>query len=155
MKPLLLLALMGLCTLAQAQPEPPEAVVVEQNPWQDFGDYRVLFSTFNSDFLAPETARALNLTRANDRALINIAVTRKDADGHYSLGLPAQVSGVVKNLLQQQKALQFVEVAEQQAHYYLAEIRVTNEEVLHLDITVQIDDQQLPLTVTRTFYVSR
>lgn len=139
---------------AQAQPEPPAARIIEQKPWQDHGDYRVLISHFNSDFLQPATASALGLTRAANQAIINIAVTHKGADGYYSLGLPAQVSGHSVNLMQQQKTLDFVEVAEQTATYYLAPVRITNEEVLHFSLTVQIDDVSLPITFTRTFYVS-
>lgn len=153
---ILIIALASCLPMAatQAQPEPPAAKIIEQNPWQDHGDYRVLISNFNSDFLQPATADALGLTRAANQAIINIAVTRKDSSGRYSLGLPAQVSGHSVNLMQQQKSLEFVEVAEQSATYYLAPVRITNEEVLHFSVTVQIDDVSLPIAFTRTFYVS-
>ena len=151
----LLLALLLICPLALAQsPQPPEARVVEQQPWQDFGDYRVLYSTFNSDFLQPATARALGLTRAKNQVLVNIAVSRKQTDGSYSLGLPAKVSGHATNLMQQQKALDFTEVAEATASYYLAPLRVSNEDVIHFTVEVVIDDQTLPVKFSKTLYVS-
>lgn len=105
----------------------------------EFGDYKVYHTVFNSNFIQPDIARAHNLTRAKNKVLVNVAVVRKEGDGDTQ-GLPAKVSGSVKNLMQQKQGLDFKEVREQTATYYLATTRLSSsEEVLHFNIVVEID----------------
>lgn len=159
MKTLLHLLLLVLCApafvTAPAQAaEPPTVQPLDSAPWHDQGDYRVHFSTFNSDFLQPATAQALGLKRARNQLLVNISLNRKTGDG-YSLGLKAAVSGSAINLMQQQKPLDFVEVAEPGATYYLAPVRIDNEEVLHFVIEViATDGSRIPVKFSRKVYVS-
>lgn len=152
---ILLLALCASLTLTQAlAAEPPTAEPLDANPWHDQGDYRVHFSTFNSDFLQPATAKALGLVRAHNQLLVNISLSRKQANG-YGLGLKAAVSGSATNLMQQQKSLSFVEVAEPGATYYLAPVRIDNEEVLHFAVEVVASDgSRIPVKFSRKVYVS-
>jgi len=111
------------------------------------GDYLIHFSTFNSSFLTPDVASAYGFVRGPDKALVNIAVTKTQADDdHY--GLPVDVSGRFRNLMQQQTLLEFVEIQEQNATYYIAPFEFDNEEVLHFDIEVLLPGQ------TRTTNVS-
>lgn len=152
--------LVALCWLAitpgaLAQPEPPTAQPIEAQPWVDQGDYRVHFSTFTSDFLQPGTADALGFTRAKDRVLVNVAVTRKQPDGSYSLGVPADISGSATNLMQQQKSLVFKKVAETGATYYLAELRFTNEEMMYFQLSINTPSgDTLAVKFSRKLYVS-
>ncbi|UTA48216.1 DUF4426 domain-containing protein [Simiduia sp. 21SJ11W-1] len=138
-----------------AQPEPPTATPVTTNPWHDSGDYRVHFSTFTSDFLPANAARALGFTRAKDRIIVNVALTQKQADGHFTLGLPAGVEGAATNLMQQRKSLSFKPVEEPNATYYLAELRFTNEEVMHFALTVTTPDgTAIDVSFSRKLYVN-
>ncbi|MBB3166910.1 DUF4426 domain-containing protein [Simiduia aestuariiviva] len=138
-----------------AQPEAPMAVPVVEQPWHDQGDYRVHFSTFTSDFLQPAAARALDFTRANNRVIVNIALTQKRADGSYGLGQAATVKGTATNLMQQQKTLAFKPVVETDATYYLAELRFTNEEVMHFAITLQTPSgDTIDVKFARKLYVN-
>lgn len=110
------------------------------------GDYLIHFSTFNSSFLTPEVASAYGLVRGADRAIVNIAVTRvQPEDGIY--GLPVKVTGVARNLMQQQTQLQFIEIQEQNAIYYIAPFEFDDEEVLHFDIDVILPEQNRPTSV--------
>ena len=78
------------------------------------GDHLIHFSTFNSSFLTPEVASAYGFVRGPDKALVNIAVTKAQTDSdHY--GLPIDVSGSFRNLMQQQTLLEFVPIQEQNA----------------------------------------
>ncbi|BFM13437.1 hypothetical protein R50072_35900 [Simiduia litorea] len=145
---------LSLSLLAQAT-EVPDAKRIDQNPWFDSGNYRVHFSTFTSDFLQPNTAAGLQLTRAKDQLLINIAITEKTADGSYGMGQKATVTGTATNLMQQMKSLTFIEVKEPSATYYLAPLRFTNEETIHFNINVVSGKgETLNLTFTRTLYVN-
>jgi len=125
MKIFITFAMALLCSLAQAQ----------QKPYESFGEYKVFYSVFNSGFIKPEVASAYNITRGKDKALINLAVLKGDIVG----GIPAQVSGTASNLMQQSRKLDFFEVREKDAVYYLASLRFTNEEVMNFTIEVKPD----------------
>ncbi|TQV69621.1 DUF4426 domain-containing protein [Exilibacterium tricleocarpae] len=120
-------------------------------PFERFGDHQVFFSVYNSSFIKPDIARIYNITRGKDRALINIAVVKDGVQG----GIPAQISGTATNLMQQQRKLEFSEIQEQDAVYYLASVRFTNEEVLNFAIDVKMPGNRRPyqLKFTKTLYV--
>lgn len=65
------LALFFLAAGAMAQ----QARVIKN--YEDFGDYRVIFSVFNSDFIQPDIAQQYQLVRAKDRAYVNVSVVKK------------------------------------------------------------------------------
>ena len=110
------------------------AKIIENH--QTFGDYRVTYSVFNSDFISPEIARQYNLVRAHDRAFVNISVSKKDG----TMGLSAGVSGNATNLIQQSHNLDFREIRDNKAVYYLAPFRFENEENLTFNIDLVLPD---------------
>jgi|SRR5690554_733562 len=155
----LIAASLLLSGLAQAALEVPDATVLEADfRQQSFGDYTVHFSTFNSVFITPEVAELYGITRARNQALINISVTKTDGD-KTGLGLPAKITGTARNLLQQQRVLDFAEIDEGYATYYLAPLKHTKEEVFHFTISVTPTGQEhsnvAPMTVkfTRKLYL--
>ncbi len=126
----------------------------EEKVFTEFGDYKVLHTVFNSSFIQPEVASAYGLTRGKDRALVNISLIRDNSDG-TSNGLPAKVTGTVSNLMQQSKTLEFQEIREQNTVYFLAPLRVSNEEVLHFKLQVTGEGKSKPYIVefTKKLYV--
>lgn len=138
------------CSFAQiGQPK-------EISTTETFGDYTVHYNVFNSTDVPAKVAETYKLVRGKDRALVNISVT-KTVDGVTSLGLPAQISGVRRNLMQQKQTLKFVEVDEGDATYYLAPFVFNNEELLHFDISVTVDGATRPMNITfnRTLYADK
>ena len=110
------------------------AKIIENH--QNFGDYRVSYSVFNSDFISPEIAQRYNLVRARDRAFVNISVS-KVGD---TKGASAGISGNVTNLIQQSRPLEFKEIRDQDAVYYLATFRFEHEESLTFNIDLVMPD---------------
>lgn len=102
---------------------------------EDFGDYRVIYSVFNSDFIQPDIAQKYQLARARDRAYVNVSVVKKDGGTH---GLGAEISGNATNLIQQSRPLKFAEIREGDAVYYLAPLRFENEETLTFNVDVTL-----------------
>ena len=100
---------------------------------KQFGDYVIHYNAFRSDTLTPEIAKAYSLTRRNNRMVVNITVQKKDGDA--SRPVKAKVSGFASNLTGQIKELQFKEVHDGEAIYYLAQSQVSNHETLKFDIT--------------------
>ena len=122
-------------------------------PYKNFKDYKVLYSAFNSSFISPEIASTYSITRGKNRGLINIAILPKDAKANTG-GKPALVSGYVSNIIAQQQKLEFFEVAEGTATYYLAPFRFENEDFMTFKIRVQPDPDKPAgeISFQRTFY---
>ena len=72
-------------------------------------------------------------------------------------GEPNQHAPDTVTPLEQSYTLQFVEIKEATATYYLAPIRFNNEEIMHIDITVQPDYQskESTFTITKKLYQDR
>jgi len=105
------------------------------------GDYIIHHTVFNSSFLSPEIATIYELTRGADKAIVNVAVTKAGVGGN-SLGLPAEVEGAARNLMQQSTELNFREVQEQSATYYIAPFEFDDQEIMHFYIDVQIPGEK-------------
>lgn len=124
-----------------------------QDTSKDIGDYSVHYSVFNSSFLPQEAAAGYGFVRAGDRAILNIAVTEKDAGG-LSRGLPIELKSSVSNLMQQSQELEFVEIDEGDATYYLAEFEFADQEILNFTVHVLLPGERYSDTVTfsKTLY---
>lgn len=98
-----------------------------------FGDTTVHYSTFNSTFLQPETAKAAQLVRSKQQGVINVSVIKA--------GKPVvtQVSGNVKDLSSRSVPLTFKQITEQGAIYYIAQYPVEQQETRTFTINVGID----------------
>ena len=96
-----------------------------------FGDWQVHYMLVQTTFLKAEIAAGYGITRGRDRAMLNISVL--DADQK-----PTRVTihGHVTNLLEQQQPLDFAEVSEGSAVYYLATVKHTDQEVLRFEVTI-------------------
>ena len=121
----------------------------EINTLQKFGAYTVHYNVLNSKDIPAQIAQAYKLTRGGDIALVNISLTKTE-NGATSLGLPAKISGQVVNLMQQTKAIDFNEIKETDATYYLGSFRYTNEEDFRFEIKVLPEGETRPLVVTFT-----
>lgn len=100
-----------------------------------FGDTTVHYNTFNSTFLTPDIAKAAELNRSKNQGVINISVIK---DGKPQM---AQVSGTVKDLTSQSVNLNFKQITEQGAIYYIAQYPVPQQETRTFDIKVQTGDK--------------
>lgn len=111
-----------------------------------FGQYTVGHVVFNSTFIQPEVAAIYQLKRSKYESLLNISVNKEGQSG----SIPALISGTVTNLMQQQKQLKLKEISEKNATYYLAPIRIANEEVLHFELTVRPEGSSKDLHIKFT-----
>ncbi len=98
---------------------------------QRFGSLDVHYSVFNSTFLQPEIAAANGLQRGPRTGVVNIAVL--DA----GKAREANISGQVRNLIGQSHTLEFRQVREGEAIYYLAQFDFDSREVLTFQLSVQ------------------
>jgi hypothetical protein len=101
---------------------------------QSFGALDVHYIAFNSSFLQPDIAAATGLVRSKRQGVVNISVLKAGA------AMAASVDGEVKNLLGQSYPLNFKQINEGSAIYYLAQFPFENREVLRFSINVKAGD---------------
>lgn len=125
------------------------SALANDKPYQQFGDYKVFATVFNSTFITPEIAKSYKLVRAKDRVYINVAVVKEG-----TFGLPAKVEGKATNLMQQSNTLEFMEIKEPDATYYLAPLFHLNEEIIHftIDVTPEGETEAHTVTFTKKLY---
>ena len=93
---------------------------------QMFGPYELHYSVVNTTFLEPEVAAAYGITRGDKRAILNLAVREHLEDGGNE-ARSMQLKGRTWDLIQNQ-FLEFQEIREGPAIYYIAEFKFINEE---------------------------
>ena len=115
--------------------------------------YHIHYNAFNTMMVTPEIASSYDFTRARNRALLNISVL----DANTKAPLSAQIKGSRKNLVGQVYPLDFEQIVEQNAIYYIAEMRFSEAELWRFDIKVQPDPFQtpIPLRFNQTFYLEQ
>ncbi|WP_404409941.1 DUF4426 domain-containing protein [Pseudidiomarina marina] len=114
------------------------------------GPWEVHYNAFNSTLLRPEMAKQYQLSRSETLATLNISVLDATVAGK-----PAQqveISGYVMNPLSQQQTLEFNEVIEGDAVYYLAQTRFSNLETLRFFITIKQGNQTQELRFHKEFW---
>ncbi|MGA0839595.1 MAG: DUF4426 domain-containing protein [Pseudomonadales bacterium] len=95
------------------------------------GNWDVHYIVVRTSFLTPEIAARNGIVRGRDRAFLNISVLGPD-------GAPvaAEVSGTQRNLLEQVTILEFKEIREGEARYYLAQFQHTDRDTLRFAIDI-------------------
>ena len=99
---------------------------------QRFGPYELHYSVVNSTFVDPKVAASYQITRGKDKAFLNLAV--REHVGDRSEGRPMQLKGRSWDLLGRSGELEFQEIREGQAIYYIAQFEFSNEEWRHFEI---------------------
>jgi len=127
----------------------PEAAPAGET-MKNIGGYVVHFSAQSTDQLSPEIARAYNIVRSKNRAMLNVSVIREEDNQ----SVEAEVSVKTVNLTGQLKNVSMRKVPDQQAIYYIGETPVANRETLIFDITVKPDgaDTASEVRFKRQFY---
>jgi hypothetical protein len=111
------------------------ADVIKGERKETFGDVTVHYNTFNSTFLTPDIAKAAELVRSKNQGVINVSVIK---DGKP---LIANVTGTVRDLTSQSVPLNFRQITEQGAIYYIAQYPVEQQETRTFEIKVQNGDK--------------
>lgn len=102
---------------------------------QRFGQYELHYIVIPTTMLKPEIAAEYNISRGKDRALVNVSVLNREKKP-----VNANIIGDSQNLLGQLQSLNFTQVTEGEAIYYLAEIRFADQEVHRIKIEATAPD---------------
>lgn len=118
------------------------------------GKYEVHYNAFNSTFLQPNVAQSYGITRGKTRGLLNVSILEKQADGSTK-PVVAVINGKATNLTSQVQALEFRQIRESNALYYIAEYAFTDDQILRFNLQVQPDPNSAATDIKfeQRFYV--
>ncbi len=111
------------------------------------------FNALTTDQLQPEVARAYNIVRSTNRAMLNVSIIRK-VEGTTGVSVPGSVSVSAVNLTGQLKNLAVRQIQEGSAVYYIGDIPVANGETLvfNIDVTPMNEASRFSVRFSRTFF---
>lgn len=115
------------------------------------GDINVHYIAIGATFLSPEIAKAYGIERSRFNGLINISVL--DNKKENTPAKSVSISGKARNDVGQIKTLEFEEVKEGDAIYYLAQIKYSNKETFYFDIEIIDGNEHHKLSFQQKFYV--
>jgi len=115
------------------------------------GSMNVHYMAIGSTFFTPEIAKVYGITRSRYNGLVNISVLDNTKTGNPAKTVT--INGQAKNNLGQFKSLDFKEVKEGNAIYYLAQISYNHEETIHFNLTINDGKEQQILKFSQKFYV--
>jgi len=124
---------------------------VQANNMEKLGNMDVHYIALNATFLTPKIAKAYGIERSRYNGLINIAVMDNTKEGRPAKTV--SITGTAQNLAGQNKSIEFVEVKEGDAIYYLAQVGYRNEEVLKFDLKINDGIESQQLKFSQKFYV--
>lgn len=134
-----IVALSSLAVLAACGGSGQETTVPQAEPAEasfvDIGEHIVHFSAQLTDQLPLEVARAYNIERNPNRAMLNVSVLEEGTN----VAVTADVTVKTVNLTGQLKNVTMRRIDEQEAIYYIGETPVANQEVLIFDISITPD----------------
>lgn len=127
------------------------ATVSNAENMKKMNDINVHYIALSSTFLTPEIAKAYGIERSRYKGLVNISVLDNTQEGKPSKTVI--INGKARNDVGQIKSLDFTEVVEGDAVYYLAQVSYTNEETIYFDINITDKGKQHNLKFSQKFYV--
>ncbi len=144
------LVVSGLTACGQSPSETGGSANQQAAPFDErsktFGDYEVFFNALATDQLTPEVARAYSITRSKARAMLNVTIRKKAADG-TTTAVTGDITVKATNLTGQLKSLTLRQITEGDAIYYIGDLPVANREVLVFDISATPTGETAPLNV--------
>ena len=109
------------------------ALLAGAEQFKQFGDWQVHYIAFNVSLLSPAVAERYGLVRGRTKGLLTIsAIGPSGGSGKVA------VEGRLLNLLGQSTALEFREIVDDAAVYYLAAFDFQSAEVLRFEIAVAL-----------------
>ena len=106
--------------------------------------YTIHYSVFNSTFVPPDVASAYQLRRGKNIGMINVSVRKKLDKG--TLEKRAFVKGTKSDFIHT-NTLDFIEIEEKGAIYYLASFQFGHRDTLNFSIEVQPDRNKPPISL--------
>ena len=110
--------------------------------FEAFGNYVIHYNAVNTEVLLPEVARANQIVRSKNRALLNISIRKSGDDKKLGdKAVPGTVTATVTNLNEQLSTIDMQTIQEQDAIYYIGVFNINNEDTLNFKVKVIPENQ--------------
>ena len=118
-----------------------------------FGPFELHYSVVNTTFLEPEVAATYGITRGKNRAILNLAVREHVEEG--TQGRTMLLKGRTWDFIHSEP-LEFQEVREGNAIYYIAEFTFINEEIRFFEMNFRPEgsDETLYFKFDHQLYIN-
>jgi hypothetical protein len=103
-----------------------------------FGKDTVYYTVLNTTFISPQVAKSYGIVRGEDKFLVNVSVRRQLDTSN--IAVRADITGNSSDLIYI-NTLEFREVIEQDAIYYIAEFDISNDERQNFRLSVSVDNR--------------
>ena len=123
---------------------------VTADQFKQFANLEVHYITLPSTFIEPSIATQYNIKRSKNNGLLNISILNSKQNKQ---SVEAILTGTGKNLIGQTHQLEFRQIKEGKAIYYLAEYPFINEEIVNFEINVKTEKKSNTLKFQHKFYV--
>ena len=133
-----------------------EGVLPATESVKDFGDYVLYFNALITDQLTPDIAREYGIVRSKNRAMLNVSIHRKLADGRTEAVMGA-VSASAINLNGQLETMTLRMIQEETAIYYVGELAISDGEVLiyTVDATPSNEASRFTVRFKKQFFIEQ
>ena len=117
--------------------------------------FEIQIQPLPSTFLTQKIASIYGFERSRRQVLLNVVVLKIQNDGEAHGAIPASVTGFSRNLIGQTQDLIFREINETAgAIYYLAPVRVSNEESVQFTLEIIPENERMiDVSFRHTVYV--
>ena len=123
---------------------------VQAENMKKLGNMNVHYMAIGATFLTPEIAKAYGIERSKFNGLINISVL--DNTKPNTPAKQVSIKGTARNLAGQQKTLEFSQVKEGSAIYYLAQVKYRNNETIRFKLTITDGKENHTLEFSQQFF---
>ncbi|MCL1157936.1 DUF4426 domain-containing protein [Shewanella inventionis] len=119
---------------------------------QQVGNFDIHYMALNSTFITPEVAKTYGIERSGYNGLVNITVLNTNLKGNPAVAV--EISGIANNLIDARITLDFKEIREGDAIYYIAEVPFRDDQEVNFDIAIKYANQlNTSLKFKQKFYV--
>jgi hypothetical protein len=117
----------------------PQAARPAEQTSQEFGKFEVHYNALRTDALTPEVARAYDIERSGNLAMLNVSLLARADDGQ-TVPVDGTVRATARNLTGQLKDLDMRRVQEGASIYFIGVVGISDNEILVFDIDVTPSD---------------
>ncbi|WP_434950880.1 DUF4426 domain-containing protein [Shewanella sp. HL-SH4] len=102
---------------------------------QQVGNFDIHYMALNSTFITPTIAKTYGIERSRYNGIINIAVLDTSQGGNPAVAV--EISGIANNLLDAKMELNFKEIREGDAIYYIAQVPYRDDQEINFSIAIK------------------
>ena len=119
---------------------------------QKVGNFDIHYVAFGSTFLTPSIAKSYGIKRSSYTGIINVSVLDTSQDGNPPVAV--EISGIANNLLDARINLEFREIREGDAIYYVAEVPYRDDQEINFKLAIKYQNKlNTQLKFKQKFYV--